>query len=667
VVARGRATLSGLAEDVGPSGLARTLRQLLDDGFLRIAEESVRRGQSPVDRAWIARPRGSALTLLARRPKQLALYRHLSSLGRPVSPGEVRAAGFSPALLAALGKAGLVSAVETERRTDLSVHAGPARAYGGIVPTAEQRAALEAIAAAVREGREASFLLDGVTGSGKTEVYLGAAEAARDQGKQSILLVPEIALAPLLVRRVLARFGDRVSLLHSGLSDGERASEWERARRGDVDAVVGPRSAVFAPLPRLGLIVVDEAHDGSYKQGESPRYDARTLARVRAHHEGVVLVLGSATPSMEAERGAREGRIPRLVLPARPGARPPASVEVVDLREEPARAGDHGRVLFAARTVAILREAFDRGEQGIVLLNRRGFSPSLLCRSCGFDFRCGRCSVARTYHRRGERLLCHYCGESIARPSRCAACGSETLMPIGFGTERLAERFEEIFPSVKYSVLDRDAAARRGGAAGILLDFEEGRSQALLGTQMVAKGHDFPGATALAVLDADALLSFPDFRSAERTFQLVTQAAGRVGRGERPGLVAVQTARPDHPAIAAAVRQDAGAFADAELRFRRTFRYPPYTHLLLALWTNADAAEAFRAAAEGSAALAASPAAANVRLLGPAPAPLERLKGLSRVQLLLRSESREALALAGSFLAALAEPPRLDVDPQSLM
>ena len=240
-------------------------------------------------------------------------------------------------------------------------------------------------------------------------------------------------------------------------------------------------------------------------------------------------------------------------------------------------------------------------------------------------------------------------------------------MPIGFGTERLAERFEELFPEVRYSVLDRDAAARRGGAAGILLDFEEGRSQALLGTQMVAKGHDFPGATALAVLDADALLSFPDFRSAERTFQLVTQAAGRVGRGEKPGLVAVQTSRPDHPAIAAAVRQDPAAFADAELRFRRTFRYPPFTHLLLALWADADAATAFRAATEGSAAVSSSPVAGTVRLLGPAPAPLERLKGLSRVQLLVRSESREALAAAGAVLSSLEVPPRLDVDPQNLL
>ncbi|HMM36730.1 MAG TPA: primosomal protein N', partial [Thermoanaerobaculia bacterium] len=510
----------------------------------------------------------------------------------------------------------------------------------------------------------ARFLLDGVTGSGKTEVYLAALEKAIALGRQGILLVPEIALAPGLIRRVVARFGSRVALLHSGLSDGERSAAWERARRGDVDAVVGPRSAVFAPLPRLGLIVVDEEHDGSYKQAESPRYDSRTVARVRAHGEGAVLVLGTATPTMEDEQAARDERLPRLVLPARPGSRERARVEVVDLRGEAARPGDHGRVLFAARTVELLRGAFERGEQAIVLLNRRGFSPALLCRSCGHDFRCASCSVARTYHRRGERLLCHYCGDFLPRPRACPACGSDVLMPVGFGTERLAERFEELFPEVAYAVLDRDAAARRGGAVRVLADFESGAAQALLGTQMVAKGHDFPNATVLAVLDADALLSFPDFRSAERTFQLVTQAAGRVGRGERPGLVAVQTARPEHEAIAAAVAQDHSGFADGELRFRRAFGYPPFSHLLLALWTSKELPEAEAAARAGRSAIAGLP---KLRLLGPAPAPLERLKGLYRVQLLVRSDSREALAAAGERLRSLPEPPRLDRDPQSLL
>jgi primosomal protein N' (replication factor Y) (superfamily II helicase) len=659
----GRATSLELAASLGSRGLGKALRSLLDAGLARLPAEEMRAARPPVSRSWVAR--GSADDpRLARKPKQRKTLAHLAALGRPASAAELRSAGASPAVLSALVAAGLAAAVEEERPADAALHALPPRPAAQIVPTDAQRAAVEALGEALERGGEARFLLDGVTGSGKTEVYLAALERAIALGRQGIFLVPEIALAPGLIRRVVARFGSRVALLHSGLSDGERSAAWERTRRGEVDAVVGPRSAIFAPLPRLGLIVVDEAHDGSYKQGEAPRYDARTVARVRAHGEGAVLLLGSATPSMEQEQAARDGGLARLVLPSRPGARARAEVEVVDLRTEAARPGDHGRVLFAARTVELLRQAFERGEQAIVLLNRRGFSPSLLCRACGHDFRCGSCSVARTYHRRVERLLCHYCGDFVPRPRACPACGSEVLMPVGFGTERLAERFEELFPSVPCAVLDRDAAARRGGAVRVLADFESGVAQALLGTQMVAKGHDFPNATVLAVLDADAILSFPDFRAAERTFQLVTQAAGRVGRGERPGVVAVQTARPDHEAIAAAVAQDHVRFAEGELRFRRTLGYPPFGHLLLALWTAKELAEAEAAARAGRSAIAAFP---RLRLLGPAPAPLERLKGLYRVQLLVKSDSREALAEAGEALRALDRPPKLDRDPQSLL
>ena len=663
LLACGRATPLELASKLGSRGLGKALRSLLDAGLVKIPSEEMRAARPPLARSWVARgavddPR------LARRPKQRKALAHLAALGRPASAAELRAAGASPAVLAALAADGLAAVVEEERPADAALHALPPRPSARIVPTEAQRAAVDAVGAALERGAEARFLLDGVTGSGKTEVYLAALERAIALGRQGIFLVPEIALAPGLIRRVVARFGGRVALLHSGLSDGERSAAWERTRRGEVDAVVGPRSAIFAPLPRLGLIVVDEAHDGSYKQGEAPRYDARTVARVRSHGEGAVLVLGSATPSMEQEQAARDGGLVRLVLPARPGARPRAEVEVVDTRTEAARPGDHGRILFCSRTVELLRGAFERGEQAIVLLNRRGFSPSLLCRSCGHDFRCAACSVARTYHRRGERLLCHYCGDFIPRPRACPACGSEVLMPVGFGTERLAERFEELFPEVPYAVLDRDAAARRGGAARVLADFESGSAQALLGTQMVAKGHDFPNATVLAVLDADAILSFPDFRAAERTFQLVTQAAGRVGRGERPGVVAVQTARPDHEAIAAAVGQDHARFAEGELRFRRTLGYPPFGHLLLALWTAKEQADAEAAARVGRTAIATQP---RLRLLGPAPAPLERLKGLYRVQLLVRSDSREALAEAGETLRGLDLPPKLDRDPQSLL
>jgi len=662
IVALERATLTEIVERVGRPGLATALRRLLLDGFLAVERASIRPSRAPIEKSWRFVADGAV-----RGPKQQEALAYLKGLGRPAASMQLRAEGISSATLASLREKGLVDLVETERRTDLTAHAGAVPLDRTVQLTGPQSAAIEAIRNGLLSASGQTFLLDGVTGSGKTEVYLAVLEATRASGRQGLLLVPEIALVPALVRRLLARFGDRISLLHSGLSEGERAAEWERARRGEVDAVVGPRSAVFAPVPRLGLIVLDESHEASYKQAESPRYDARDLARSRARAEGAVIVMGSATPSMEQERMAREGRIPRLALPERPGARPRATVEVVDLRREKAREGDHGRVLFATRTVEILRTCFEKNEQAIVLLNRRGFSPSLLCRACGEDFRCANCSVARTYHRRHEQLICHYCGDLIRTPLACPNCDSKVLMPIGFGTERLAERFEEAFPGISHAVLDRDAAARRGGAAGVLADFESGRARALLGTQMVAKGHDFPNATALAVLDADALLSFPDFRASERTFQLVTQACGRVGRGEKPGIVAVQTARPEHEAIRAAVAQDHVAFAEGELRFRRAFRYPPYTHLLLALWTDESLPRAESAAREGAMALASSPAAKDLRLLGPAPAPLERLKGLWRLHLLVKSESREAIARAGRLLSELKEPPRLDVDPQNLL
>lgn len=665
----GAATSTEIEAVVGARRAGKALRSALLSGAVRVVPEAVRSGAAPVRRAFRALlPPPGAERLLARSPRQRALHELLVRTGRWASVEDLRPAGATLRRLEALVHAGLAEEARTTARADLSLHAGAAFDSGPPVPTEAQAEAIAAVGEAVGEGRARELLLDGVTGSGKTEVYLAAIEAARARGRSAILLVPEIALAPALIRRLLGRLGDdRVALLHSSLSDGERAAEWERARRGEADVVVGPRSAVFAPLPRLGLVVVDEAHEAGYKQAEAPRYDARDVARSRAKAEGIVLLLGSATPSMELERRAREGRLRRLVLPARPGARSRAAVEVVDVRKEPPREGDHGRVLFASRTLEILRDCFDRGEQAILLLNRRGFSPSLLCRACGNDFRCGSCSVARTYHRLGERLLCHYCGDAVRRPAVCPGCGGTALMPVGFGTERLAERFAEAFPGVPFALLDRDAASRRGGAARVLLDFESGAARALLGTQMVAKGHDFPNATALAVLDADALLSFPDFRAAERTFQLVTQAAGRVGRGDRPGLVAVQTARPDHEAILAAVRQDHQAFAQAELGFRRAFRYPPFAHLLLALWTDEDREAAESAAREATAALLASPPARDVRVLGPAPAPLERLKGLWRFHSLVKSESREAIARAGALLSGRKPPPRLDVDPQSLL
>lgn len=654
----------------GIPGLRRPallLRDLERKGFIAV-EESGKRAERAATEAFLdVDPKAVLPESLDRRPAVKALIEKLRQEPPLVPLKTARTLGATPERVELLASLGLVRVVTKNLGADLKVHAGTGALSRAVELTAAQIEAVRSVTGALSRQAETTLLLDGITGSGKTEVYLAALQACRQMGKTAIFLVPEIALAPALVRRILARLGTRVSLLHSGLSDRERAGEWSRTRDGEADVVVGPRSAVFAPLSRLGLIVIDEAHDAAYKQAESPRYDARDVARSRARREGAVLLLGSATPSMEQERQAREKRIPRLSLPERPGIRRTASVEVIDLKAEPFRPGDHGRILFARRTLELLSQTFERGEQAILLLNRRGFAPTLLCRSCGQDFRCVNCSVARTLHKRWQRLLCHYCGNAMDRPSTCPACQSESLMPVGFGTERLAERFEEAFPGVPYAVLDRDAAARRGGAARVLLDFESGRARALLGTQMVAKGHDFPNATALAVLDADALLSFPDFRAAERTFQLLTQAAGRVGRGDKPGIVTIQTARPEHPAIRAAVQQDHRLFSDAELEFRKTFSYPPYSFLLLCLWSGESLPGTSEAAAAGRRALDAAFDRKSLRILGPAPAPLERLKGKYRFQILLKAFNRDVLREAGSVLRRLPDPPLLDIDPQNLL
>ncbi len=663
----GRSSLSQLRDGVKEKRVASILKKLALSGLVRMDSAIPKPPAPSSEPAWTVLDPSRLMDIPPRKKIWKRVCESILKKGGASTLSELRPSGATLRILVDLEAQGVVTRTERALRADLVLHTGTLSEVATIVPTDAQRAAIREIEMALRQGTERTLLLDGVTGSGKTEVYLAAIEACRALGKAAILLVPEIALAPGVVRRILGRLGSRISLLHSALSDKERAIEWERARTGEADIVVGPRSAVFAPLANLGLIVIDEAHEGAYKQGESPRYDARDVARSRSRACGAVVVLGSATPVMEHERPAREGRLPRLTLPARPGTRTRAAVEVVDIRKEPIRRGEQGKILLAGRTVEILSGAFEKGEQAIVLLNRRGFSPSLLCRPCGEDFRCVNCSVARTYHRKGERLLCHYCGDFIPRPDTCPRCGSDALMPIGFGTERLAERFAETFPGIPYAVLDRDTASRRGGAAAVLMDFETGRAKALLGTQMVAKGHDFPNATALAVLDADALLSFPDFRCAERTFQLVTQAAGRVGRGDRPGVVAVQTARPEHEAIQAAISQDHPRFSEMELRFRRTFQYPPYSYLLLALWANEDLREAELGAREGRVLLDTPALKEQCRILGPAPAPIERLKGEYRFHILIKSQNRKALLSAGYRLLQSARPPRLDMDPQNML
>ena len=604
---------------------------------------------------------------LGRGRKGREIVAWLEALGRPAARAEIGSAtGAGAAVLRSLVEKGLLRSFEQDLREPEPRAADRAVR---IEPTSAQAGAIAAIAEAIRSRAYFPALLEGVTGSGKTEVYLRAIRTALDIGRGAIWLVPEIALTPVFARELKRQFPDTAAVLHSALSERERGEAWDRVRSGAARAVIGPRSAVFAPVADPGLFVVDEEHDASYKQRESPRYDAREAAALRAKHSRAALVFGSATPSMEAWHAAQRGRLAALRLPERIAARPLPHVEIVDLRRETARPEEKGIPLFSAPLLARLREVFGRGEQAILLQPRRGFAPFLLCRDCGHDFRCSRCSVARTVHDRGRTLLCHYCGERVPRPARCPECGGAVLEAIGAGTERVSDRFAELFPGVSHAVLDRDTARRRGGAAAVVEGMRRGEVSCLIGTQMVAKGHDFPGVTAVGVLSADTMLHFPDFRAGEKTFQLLAQVAGRSGRGDVAGSVHVQTFHPSHPAIRRAAEHDVAGFAAAELEFRRVFFYPPFSEMAALTISSSDRDRAAAAAAELGRSLGGS--GVDLRLSGPAPAPFERLQGRWRFQILLRAADRRAVlsALEGSVPD---RPPAgvqiaVDVDPQDLL
>jgi primosomal protein N' (replication factor Y) (superfamily II helicase) len=553
-------------------------------------------------------------------------------------------AGASESAIGTLARKGVLRIEKRPRRHTLDAFLAeldPAD-VGEIKHSAQQKAAVSAVAE--RLGTFAPFLLQGVTGSGKTEVYIELMRKAVKRGEQAILLVPEISLTPVFAARLKERFGDRIAILHSSLSSSERYDQWWRARRGEVDVAIGPRSALFTPFQRLGLIVVDEEGDGAYKQEETPRYNARDLAVVRAQQAGVPVVLGSATPSLESRENADRGKYQLLRLTQRVEERPLPKVEIVDIRREKGEKEDRGLIIFSERLKGEMRRVFEAGEQAVILMNRRGYAPFLLCRECEEDFRCRDCSVTLTVHRRAGRLVCHYCGYQRPIPPRCPICDGEVLQPIGFGTEKVEERFRRYFPDTKVEVLDRDSTRRKGALLSILGRFRRGETQALIGTQMISKGHHFPSVTLTGVINADAILGYPDFRSAEKTFYLITQVAGRAGRGETPGQVMIQTAFPNHYAIQHAAAHDSEAFYRSEIEFRRTFHYPPVTGMVALLFRGNELSNVERAATRAGETLGReSLGMAGVRMQGPAPAPLARLKGVYRYQILLRSPHRSAL------------------------
>ena len=524
-----------------------------------------------------------------------------------------------------------------------------ADAPAGATPTPAQAAAAKRLASALETRAFAAFLLHGITGSGKTEVYFRAVAAALAAGRGVILLAPEIALAARLEQLFRERFGPVAAVFHSGLTPAERRAAYWRVRTGAARVVLGVRSAVLAPVADLGLLILDEEHDGAYQQDEAPRYHAGQAAWMRARAAGAVLLLGSATPSLPTAHAAAAGALERLSLPARVGGSRLPTVELVDLREvlraraaatdpgAPEPAG--GSPVFSPRLAESLVETVAAGRQALVLLNRRGYGGRQLCLRCGDILECRACRVALTLHRRGHLAVCHSCGVGFPAPTECRACGGEVLRAEGFGTQRVEEEAARLLPGVAVGRFDRDATRSRGSHRRILDSFRRGDLRVLVGTQMIAKGHDFPAVTLVGVVAADAGLGLPDYRAAERAFQLLTQVAGRAGRGTTPGRVVIQTLNPDHYAVETASRQDYAAFHAAEREMRRRFRYPPFVRLTRLTVADRDAERA-ESTAQSLAGAFEGDAGAEVEVIGPAPAPRSGAGGFTRWQVLLKAEPR---------------------------
>lgn len=659
-----------------PAAALPGLRRLLESGAIerhwRAEPPAPPRGEEWLERTPSAPPPET----LSRAPRQAEALRALAR--GPVPLRVVTAAGVSRDVIRRLVARGWAEChtrpLPPSSLEGAAVEEGQGRSTRPAL-TPSQQGALDA----VRDGLElrafTPILLQGVTGSGKTEVYIRAAKAARERDLGALVLVPEIALTPQILGRFLAVFGDDVALLHSGLGERDRRAQWERVLEGTARVALGARSAVFAPVARLGLVVVDEEHEASYKQEDGLRYNAKHAALIRARDCGAVAVLGSATPDLETFWAATAGRYRRVVLPERVRDARPPEVRVVDLRQEEGRR--RGRVLLSEPLRAAVAGALDRGEQALLFLNRRGFSPALVCPTCGEALTCRACSIPLTVHRGrgGDELLCHYCGARRRPPETCPECGAARFFAAGAGTQRLVEAAAAAWPGARVVRLDRDTVRRAAGAE-VLDAFHRGGADILVGTQMVAKGHHFPRLTVVGVVDADLSLHFPDFRAHERTFQLLTQVAGRAGREERPGVAFFQTRNPHHPVIAAAAAGDYEAFAAPELESRKEAGFPPFRRLALLRISAPDPEGAHAAAAATAAAAQRCGARRGVEVLGPAPAPVERIRGRWRHQVLLRAPDAGAGPLQAAVRELLASPAgsppgdvrlHVDVDPLSLL
>ena len=661
----GRSRSSAYLKQKVPKAL-NVIRALEKKGL--IAVEDLEAERDPL-RASAARLRASWLRAstselkLAKRERELHAFLELHPGTHNLEELEGSVKGASQAARS-LARRGLIS-LEPEAPTGVLASEGVVRTLNP-----HQLEAYQQIEAALRGGTFQTFLLEGVTGSGKTEVYLKAIDACLALGRSALLLVPEIGLTPAVAGQFFHRFGNQVAILHSAFHDAERAGQWRRIRSGLATVVVGTRSGVFAPVRNLGLVVVDEEHDQSYKQQETPRYNGRDVAIVRAQAAGAVVVLGSATPSLESRYNAEVGKYKLLELPERIERRPLPDVEVIDMRQEFLET--RKLATFSRRLVVSITERLERGEQTMLLLNRRGFSSFVACRACGERVECINCAVTLTYHRRDRRMLCHYCNYAQKIPSVCPKCGSEYLHFVGTGSEKVEDELHRDFPTARVARMDRDTVSGKRHFESILHGFREGDFDILVGTQMIAKGHDIPNVTLVGVISADVGLGLPDFRAAERTFQLLTQAAGRAGRGDLPGIVLIQTINPEHYAVRFASEQNYAGFYAKEIQFRKLMRYPPFSALANVLVRHEKQEAALAMSTELGRLL--DPAPEGLKVLGPAEAPVPKLKAEFRYQLLIKAASRKRLNECLRGLQKFAHEKKwgptalvIDVDPLTLL
>lgn len=580
-------------------------------------------------------------------------------------------AQVGPSPVMTLAKRKLIEIFEQQLRRD-PLSNSPIAPVTDYVLTEDQKTVIAEIEQSLNDRTYAPFLLHGVTGSGKTEVYIRAMRLALKLGRSALMLVPEIALTPVFSRRLRTHFGEQVAIFHSSLAKGERFDEWTRVRNGTARIVIGTRSAVFAPIKNLGLVIVDEEHESTYRQQDSPRYNARDTAIVRAQKQSAVVVLGSATPSLESFHNASAGKYRYLQLPNRLGHRPLAVAEIIDMRAAFAR---HQRpTIFSDELLQAIDDTHRRGEQSIILLNRRGYSSFVLCRSCGESIQCPNCDVTLTYHRSERVIICHYCNHREAAPSKCPGCRGKYIYYVGEGTQQIEEKLRTLFPSIRIARIDRDTTVRRHAFEKSLFDFSEGKIDMLVGTQILAKGHDFPNVTLVGVVSVDAGLALPDFRAAERTFQLLTQVAGRAGRGDLAGKVLIQTYHPYHYALRHASGQDYAGFYEEEMRHRQNHSYPPFVALASLLVHGTKLDEVRSDALQLRKELDAANLDRVVRVLGPAPAAFARLKNEFRMQLLIKGRKRQQLRdVIDAALKAVANEGinlrsvNVEIDPVSIM